>query len=190
MNAKPYDRPTVVLVAVLLVQLFGCATYSRMGQSYRHGRTGLEVKLPAGWLRYNPARPACMITRDGLRLDAVTIATTRTGKDIPGTDRVYQSNMLPHEVAELSLGLIEARDDTKNFTVDKIELASVAEHEGYQADARYVDARGLPQRLRIYGTVIADHICEFRYTGAESVYFERYLSEFEETVSSAKVVRR
>jgi hypothetical protein len=190
MTAKPGRTSMPVLATLMLAQFSGCATYSRVGESYRHGRTRLEVKLPAGWLRYNPARPAFAMTRDGLRLESITISVTRAGKELAGTDRVYQAKMLPHEAAELSLGLIETREDTKHFSVDKIELATVAGHEGYRADATYVDSQGLPKRLWMYGALITDHLCEFSYTGAESVYFERYLPVFKELVASARVVPR
>ena len=96
----------------------------------------------------------------------------------------------PHEIAELSLGLIEARDGTKNFKVERIELANLAGHEGYRAEARFFDAQGLPKRLHAYGVMIGEYVCEFRYVGAEKVYFERYLPVFEEIIASLRVARR
>lgn len=187
MISQQCGRCTMSVIGVLLAQLVGCATYSRSADSYRHRKTKLQVALPDDWLRYNPARPVLTLTRDGLRLESISISMTKAGKKIPGTERVYQTQMLPHEIAELSLGLFEGRDDTKNFSIEKIELATVAGKDAYKADAIYIDAQGLPLRLRAYGVVIADYICEFRYVAARPIYFEKYLPVFERIVASASV---
>jgi len=124
-------------------------------------------------------------TRDGLRLEAIWISVKRMGKKLEGTRRLYQPSMLPHEIAELTLGLLEARDDTKNFQTEQIELKEVVGVEGYEARARFVDAGGLPKRLLLRGAALHGYVCEFGYVAAETAYYERYLPAYEEIVSSA-----
>lgn len=189
MNARPNSTPFAIAALVLIcIWAPGCATYSGARSPFRHRKTKLKVVVPKGWLRYNPANPTFTMTRDGLRLESITIAMKRIGKKLPDTERVYRANMMPHEVAELSLGLIEARDDTKNFEIQKIELATIVGRDGYLAHARYTDEGGLPMRLRMYGTVIGKYVCEFGYAAAESVYFEKYEKTFEDLVASARIV--
>ncbi len=171
----------------LSTTLVGCSTYSRVGQSFRHHQTKLVVTLPEGWLRFNPARPTLSMTHNGLRLERIDVMVTQMGKKLAGTKRVYRPGMLPHEVAELSLGLIEADETTKNFNIKDIQLGSVAGHEGYRAEAAFVDQQGLAKRLRLHGVVIGEHVCEFRYVAAEHVYFDRYAPAFETLVTSARV---
>ena len=175
----------VVFLPVLVV-VAGCATYMRADSTFEHRRSGLVVDLPAGWLRYTPARPIYAITRDGLRLEAITISVTKVGEKIKGTERSYRANMLPNEVAELSLGVIEARDVTKNFEVKAIEPAKLAGHDGYQASAAFTDPLGLRKRLLLHGAVINGYVVEMMYEAAERVYFDKYVDAYRKVVSSAR----
>ena len=111
-------------------------------------------------------------------------------RKIPGTERVYRPSMLPQEIAELSLGLTESSDQTKNFEIQNIELADVADYDGYRARAVYVDPVGLRKRLEIVGAPIQNYVCELIYIAADEVYFDRYYEIFADVVSSARVKRR
>ena len=62
-------------------------------------------------MQFNPSNPTLAITRDGLRLETICISVVRAGKEIKNTERRYQPSMQPHEIAELSLSLLEARDE-------------------------------------------------------------------------------
>jgi len=166
----------------------GCGPYLSAGKTYRNYATRLRVDLPEGWLQFTPERPACVITKDGFRLETISIRVTKLGKKLPATKRVYRADMLPHEIAQLSLGLMESSDEAKDFQVQEIQLAKVAGHNGYKACASFVDKQGLRKRLCLYGAVIGDSLCELRYTAAEHVYYERYLPAFEQMVVSAKVL--
>ncbi len=176
----------VVVVALMSSTILtGCATYMAAGKTFRHYNAKLVVALPAGWLRYTPDRSTFVMTRDGLRLESIAIASQRVGKRIAGTERAYSASMLPHEIAELSLGLLAARGDTPNFEVDKIALASVAGQDAYVADAHFIDVTGVPRRVRQYGARVGEYILEFRFVGSEPVYFEKHLPVFESMVASA-----
>ena len=176
-----------MVLTCLPVAFSGCSTYSRVGQSFRDRKAKLVVTLPEGWMRFNPARPVLSITRDGLRLERIDVVVTPMGKKLAGTTRAYRPAMLPHEIAELSLGLIEAAESTKNFEVEDIRLDSVAGYEGYRAEAVFVDQQGLAKRLRLHGAVIGEHVCEFRYVAAQQVYYDRYAPAFDALVASARV---
>lgn len=69
---------TTLLLAIVVSG--GCATYTRADDAFKHGRAGFVVDLPDGWLRYTPARPAYVLTRDGLRLETITIRVTRQAR--------------------------------------------------------------------------------------------------------------
>ena len=180
-------RCAIAALALVCSTTAGCATYSAVKSPFTHRAAQLRIDLPQGWLRYNPANPALTMTRDGLRLERITVALTHLGKKLPDTQRVFHENMLPHELAMFSLGLIEARDDTVNFEIEKIELAAIAGRDAYLAHARYADDGGLPKRLKMYGTIIGDYVCEFAYEAAELVYFDKYDKIFEDLVASAKM---
>ncbi len=163
----------------------GCATFTPAGELYRHRKIKLAVSLPEDWLRYVPARPGCTVTRDGLRLESISVLVTKVGEKLQGTDRVYRANMSPYEIAELAMGVLETAEETKNFDVKRIGAAQVLGQHGFRVEATFTDQHGLLKRLRSHGTLVRDHVCEFRYIAAESVYYERYLGDFDRLVASA-----
>jgi hypothetical protein len=80
---------------------------------------------------------------------------------------------------------MQAREETKNFRLEKIESARLAGADGFRAEARYFDARGLPKRLRGCGAQLGDYVCEFWFDAEASTYFKRYEDAFESCVASA-----
>jgi hypothetical protein len=147
------------------------------------------VAVPDGWLRYNPENPALVITKDGLQLEAIRVSMTRAGKRLEGTERRYQRGMLPHEVADLSLALIKAREDTNDFQIESMDFATIAGHEGFHAKASYLDETGLKKRLWLFGSMIDGYACQLHFVAAEPIYFDKYLPVFQQLVSSAVVKR-
>ncbi len=165
----------------------GCSTYSSAGSQFKERHSRLVIPLPQGWLRYNDAKGAYVVTKDGLRLEQIAIRTIKVGDKIQGTARVYQSGMLPNEIAELSLGLMEARDETKNFKTKTIEATSIAGHDGFLAEADYVDSGGLPKRARLCGALLGEHVIQIAYVAARDVYFEKYLPAYQQMLKSAHI---
>lgn len=177
------------VVAALLLCCIGCADYARVKSPFKHHKTKLTVAVPSDWWQYRPPAPAYVVTKDGLRLETITIRVRKVGEELPDTERVYQAGMMPNEIAELSLGLLEAKEGTKNFEVKQITTAEVAGHEGYQAEAEYVDDTGLPKRLLIRGALIGEHVCEFIYDAQDRLYFDKHEPAFQRVVSSAAVAK-
>lgn len=171
------------------IVLAGCAPYARAPRTYSVATTRIKVDLPERWIQFNPANPAMVITRDGLALENIKISVTRTGKKLKGIERRYDPSMQPHDIAELSLALLDALDETNDFKVEKVESALVAAHDGYHATATYVDDQGLAKRLQLYGAMIGDCVCEFSYVATEPVYYEKYWPVFEKVLASATVKR-
>ncbi len=165
----------------------GCAKYEPIRGTYRDRGPKILVEVPDGWLRFNPGRPDCVMTRDGLRLEKMIIRVTQMGKKVKGTERVYREDMLPPEIAELTLGMARQKQEYVNLEVGQIELARVAGREAYKATAVYTDGAGLHKRLCIYGVPINGHVCEFGYEAASDEYYDRYWPVFERLVGSVKV---
>ena len=180
----------VTVVCMLgFLGMSGCATYSRAPAKYAQRSSGFQVTLPTGWLRYTPAQSGMTITRDGMRLEKITILVTRFGKELPGTKRVYNADMLPHEAADLFIELAKAQNDTHNFEVGKIDLTPVANQDGFRIDAAYVDEQGLHKKIRTYGVVTDTHVCNLVFDAANPTYFKRYEDVFKSIVDSARFVR-
>ena len=165
----------------------GCGPYVSAPKRYSEFGSRLQVDLPEGWLQYTESKDGYTITHDGLRLEKITINTTKVGKKIEGIDRVYNAGMMPHEVADLSVGLIKAKPDMKSFEVERIDAAKMGGQDGYRVDARYVDEGGLYKRVRMYGAILGKYVCELIYEAADPVYFQKHESTFQNVVSSVKI---
>lgn len=177
--------PVVLVVVAAAWGCGGCAMYTRVGERYTADRTPLTVSLPRGWLHYTPARHAYVLTRDGLRLERIEIAVRRYDEKLPDTDRRFRADMMPLEAAELTLGLLEGREDVKQFELDKIDAIQIAGRDGYRAEGSFLDSRGLPLRLVQCGVLLPDAVCELRYIAERSTYFEKHRGDFERLVASA-----
>jgi hypothetical protein len=179
----------VVLAMLSLFGVSGCALYRPVGKAYSHWSSGLQIKLPEKWLQYTQAKSGFVITRDGLRLERITINAIRVGKKLEGTERVYRSGMIPYEAAELTIGRIRNQEQVRNFAVEKIDTASLAGRDAFQVDAAYADEGGLRKRMRVYGAVIGNYFCEIVFEAADLVYFSKYENACQSVVSSAKLTR-
>lgn len=171
---------------LLAFQAAGCAIYTPVPAEYRYSDAGIAIPLPDDWLRYRPAKNAYVITRDGLRLERISIRFHQTEAQLDGTERRFRKDSLPHELADISLGLLAARREIRNFQVESIRSATIADHAGFSADARLADEEGLPIRLRLTGALIGDYVIEIEYAAAEAVYFERYLAAFDRLVAGIR----
>jgi hypothetical protein len=129
------------------------------------------------------------MTHDGLGLETIRIDVTKMGKKLRGSERVYQPDMLPHEIADLTLSLFEAIDERNEFQVESVERFRIAGLDGFKAEASFKAETGLCKRLRIYGVEVEGYLCEFRYVAADKVYFTKYLPDFERMVASARIRR-
>jgi hypothetical protein len=174
----------IVVTGILLLVGNGCSGYTRVPKSYSHFWTGVRADLPDGWVRYNPALPDWVMTRDGLQLENIKISVKRAGSKVEGSERRYQSSMMPHEIAELSLALLKVRDEVNDLEIESIDLVTIAERDGYFARATFEDDRGLTKRLQVFGAMIEGYVCEFWYIAEESIYYDKHRKAFEEIIST------
>jgi len=181
------SRRLALILCLPILMTSGCAAYSSVPKQFKHRRTSLVVNLPSGWLRFRSGTTAYIMTKNGLQLETIEISLRKIGKKLSGTERVFQGSMLPLEIAELSLGLIEASDATKNFKIEEIKLAHIGGQDGYEAVAHYYDTSGLKKRLLIYGMRIDDYICEFTFSAAQEVYYQKYLDVFTKLIDSVTI---
>ena len=181
---------TFLIAGVIIAFVFvisGCGPFVPAPKRYSEFNSGLQVDLPQKWLQFTKAKNGFTITRDGLRLEKITIKTTKVGKKIEGIERVYLPNMLPHEVADLSIGLIKAQPDVKSFEVHKVNAIQLAGQDGYRVDAVYIDEGGLVKRIRMDGAIVGKYVYELIYEAVDQVYFQKYESIYQNIVSSVKI---
>lgn len=188
---------TALFAAIAALATIGCAAYSRVDERYRDDRSGLELELPAGWLRLNAARPDFVMTRDGLRLERVAIDAVDVDHELKETKRVFRSDMTPYDMAELALSLIGADERVREMRLTRIDALRIAGNSGFVADAAFVDPHGLAMRMRLYGAIMPGksngakaRAVQVSYAAPATGYFDRFLPVVEQMMSAARVANR
>lgn len=156
------------------------------GEVCTHRTTKLTAQLPGDWF-VESLDPALVTTRNGLRLQQIRITAQPLDEPLAGSERRYTNSMLPNEVAEFTLGLVEAAPGHANFEVERVEFDEIAGADGYRADATFVDAAGLPKRLRVHGAIIANHVIELWYEAAKAVYYDLDEGVFDRMLETVQV---
>lgn len=177
---------TVTILIGLLVVLPGCSAFRVVGGAVEHRRTHVSADLPAGWY-VESLDPAFTASRNGPRLQQISASVVPLEAPLTGTQRRYPAGMLPNEVAELALGLIEASPGHANFETLDIAYDEIAGSDGFAANVQFVDSQGLPKRMRVHGVVILGHVFQFIYEAAAAVYYDMDEPAFDAFVGSVRV---
>ncbi len=177
-------RPTLLAITCLL--LTGCTAFRATDSTVAHRHTRLTVNIPPGWY-VESLDPVAVLSRNGPPLQRITISATPLGRPLAGTQRTYNDGMLPNEVADLALGLVEATPGHANFARLRLEFDQLAGADAFAAEATFVDASGLPKRLRLHGATLLGHIIQVAYEAADAVYYEMDLAAFENLLESARI---
>jgi hypothetical protein len=192
LNTVATTAMTFVCIAAALLA-GGCAAYRPVQSEYRlRGLLGgpqIVLSPPAGWLEKNvPAGSArmYMFTRDGVPLENITVRATPVGKKLQNSERMYRADMLPQEVAELTMGLLQTEDNLNALKCEQIELVQLAGQDAYKANYTYTDQNGLKKRGCLLGTILDGHVIEVGFDAADEVYYDRYVADFENVVNSIR----
>lgn len=170
-------RARIPLVGALLV--LGCATWVGTGGPYRVGGIGVEADLPAGWMRKRLTSNELLMTRDGLSLDYIHIYRRDVDDEVPNTQQKLRTNMLPQQVAELSLDSTRLADGITNFEVLENSPAEIDGHECYKLSYRHRVDSGLRMRTVEYGCLIGRYHYHIVYRAPAQHYFDEYVEVFE-----------
>jgi hypothetical protein len=177
------------LLGLLLTSLAACTPWARVdsGSRVETQTSDYSVELPLGWVKSTDRSSGTFITRDGPALNAIVIYRKPHDAKLPRTQRTSRADMLPHELAELTLAEWRSYEATANLEVLSNTPATLGGQPAVRLHIRYRNERGLPIERVMIGMVDAKGRLAVQYEAPGIVYFQRNLADFEAMAASVKL---
>lgn len=174
------------LVFILLIFIFGCAPWMRVGGAYTSPYDQYSVDLPEKWMRLN-TKEYLLITRDGVMLQHILIERIHVNDSLKHTKKQFRRGMLPHEAAEVILDNKSSNPDILNLKVIRNIPANVGGLRGFKAVYTHKNKDGLKFRTVFYGVMADEEFFGVAYTAALRHYFKQDLRTFEKLIASFRL---
>ena len=174
------------LMIVLLV-ISGCASVAQERSLHNLPDNDFIVEIPQGWWKPKHINKY-LITKDGAFLQYVLIQQRPIDLPYSHTKKKLNNAMLPQEVAGIIIDEIASDRRIFNFNVIENAPATIDGHEGFKILFSYEDKNGSAFKTLYYGFVSGDSFFNLRYNAAMRHYFEKDIADFEQILSSFRVV--
>ena len=147
-----------------------------------------SVEIPEGW--WKPKHiDKYLITKDGVFLQYVLIQQRPIDRPYRNTKKKLNRRMLPQEAAGVIIDEIASDRRIYNFNVIENAPAIIDEREGFKILFTFKDKKGSSFKTLYYGFIRGDSFYNLRYNAAMRHYFEKDITDFEQILSSFKVVK-
>jgi len=147
-----------------------------------------SVEIPKGWSKPKYTNKY-LITKDGAFLQYVLIQQRPIDLPYSHTKKKLNKKMLPQEAAGVIIDEIASDRRIYNFNVIENAPAVIDGHEGFKILFSYKDKKGSTFKTLYYGFISGDSFFNLRYNAAMRHYFEKDIADFEQILSSFKVVK-
>ncbi len=146
------------------------------------------VEIPEGW--WKPKHiDKYLITKDGVFLQYVLIQQRPIDRPYRNTKKKLNKGMLPQEAAGVIIDEIASDRRIYNFNVIENAPAIIDGREGFKILFTFKDKKGSSFKTLYYGFIRGDSFYNLRYNAAMRHYFEKDITDFEQILSSFKVVK-
>lgn len=180
-----------LVVVILLLTLWGCASWQRVDQSRTEAPDkSYRVDLPLGWVRFVQESDAIVVTRDGLPLNRIRIVRRDLAKAFPLLKKAAQPDMLPSELAELQIAEAKTAEKDSVVIVRDNAPALIDGQVGFRLHLQQKNERGLVIDQVIYGLATARGYFSLSFSAPALHYTARDLPVFEQMVASFRLSSR
>lgn len=173
----------VLFPSLFLILLCGCVPWQYIDKSdisWKH--SGLEARLPTGWVRHNVSLSLLSLTKDGFLLQEIRVNQRKMNseKEFPITKRKITEDMLIHEIAELFINEISLnRDEFLNFEVLENAPVKISDADAFKIVYTYNDTEFKKNKGIYYGFLSNKKFYSITYIAAHQHYFDKDLADFE-----------
>jgi hypothetical protein len=168
-----------LLAAIILYALSGCAAWTRIDTVTQEGPGGkYKVQAPLGWVRFNMAQQAILITRDGLPIQHIQIGQVKDEDYFKQTKVKLANNISPSDLSQMVLAEMRSDKSLSGLVVKRNEPYTVAGQPGFMVHFQYRDERGTLFDRVVLGTAKGREVIVMTYHGLNSHYFARDLDTF------------
>jgi hypothetical protein len=178
------------ILLVMLLLLPGCATtwvkVDNTGSRYQDEH--YSATLPAGWLHLE-SNNSLILSKDGILLQYISIEYRSHEKAFEKIEKNSSSNMLPSELAELTIAEFKATQDEGLPSLEILHNTPIklAGHTGFGIHLRYKTDAGLRTDMLLRGVVDESGFYLATYSAPTLHYFERDLKTYESLTESLKL---
>lgn len=149
-----------------------------------------QVKLPAGWMHNTSNNKELFISHDGPMLQGIEIQEGGHDDAFAAINEKTSPDMLPSELAELTLALVKNELPASRVTLLQNTPALIAGHQGFRLHIKYETSKGLDYEGLISGFATERQVYLIKYYGTSLHYYPRDLSTYEEVVQSFQVTSK
>jgi len=178
------------ILALLIFLLFitGCASVAQERSLKNLPDSEFSVRIPEGWWKPKHINKY-LITKDGAFLQYVLIQQRPVDLPYSHTKKKLNKGMLPQEASGVIVDEIASDRRILSFNVIENVPAVIDGHDGFKILFTYKDKKGSTFKTLYYGFISGDSFFNLRYNAAMRHYFEKDIADFEQILSSFKVVR-
>ena len=179
-----------VFVIFVLMLLTGCAggwvKVDDAGRTYKGEH--YSSKLPTGWMRIESG-DGLVVSRDGILLQYISILYKPHKNAFETIEKDSSADMLPSELAELTIAEIKAAEDEGLPSLEILSNAPVelAGRTGVGLHIRYKTTDGLRMEMLLSGVVDESGFYLVKYSAPTLHYFERDREAYEDVVASLQL---
>jgi hypothetical protein len=185
-SARAGRLASVVLILGLLLSGTGCALWTPAKSSaIHHPWLQLELRIPEGWMVATFSE-GLFTTYHGLELESIHVRRWDRKVEVKGTGRNLEGDLLPFEIAEISLDSRRLDEGVGGLEVLSNAPYVVDGRECYEIDYRFRGETGLRIRTVEVGCAVDEWMYRFEYRAAEQHYFDARRAEFQALVESAR----
>lgn len=163
----------------LVLMLTACATWTRIDTVTQEGPSNkYRVQAPLGWVRYNLASDAILITRDGLLIQHIQVSQQSDEAFFKQTKVKLAANVLSSDLAQMVIAEMRANKSLLNLAIKENLPYTVAGQPGFKVHFQYRDERGTLFDRIVLGTAKGKEVVTMVYHGLNTYYFARDLETF------------
>ena len=178
----------ILVFIIFLFLISGCASVAQERSLGNLPVNDFLVTVPEGWWKPKHINKY-LLTKDGAFLQYVLIQQRPIDLPYSHTKKKLDKGMLPQEASGIIIDEIASDRRLLNFNVIENAPAMIDGHDGFKILFTYKDKKGSTFKTLYYGFISGDSFFNLRYNAAMRHYFEKDIADFEQILSSFKVVK-
>jgi hypothetical protein len=183
---RKIKKPLFLLISLIFIS--GCASMANDRSLKNLPDNDFAVEIPEGW--WKPKHiDKYLITKDGVFLQYVLIQQRPIDRPYRNTKKKLNKGMLPQEAAGVIIDEIASDRRIYNFNVIENAPAIIDGREGFKILFTFKDKKSSSFKTFYYGFISGNSFYNLRYNAVMRHYFEKDITDFEQILSSFKVVK-
>jgi hypothetical protein len=145
-----------------------------------------EAELPVGWTKFNMFGSQLYLSKDGFKLQMISLSQSRTNAELPVTKKRIKEGMLLQEIAEIVIDEATLSQEHKDFKIVSNAPTKIGGFDAFRLEYTFVNDHFVKYRSILYGFVYKKKYYEVQYSATQQHYWDDGFKDFEVFVESFK----